>query len=156
MVKTAQDQQGTDRFRVARIDVVAAILGRDELQWVDVTKITPAAIANVEGAARFGGFAALPGRDRKYGIRNEIGPDTVNPINFELGGRPGPQTISVLQGLTAKLAEGGELNSVLRRLRLTSERTLIRAEADALNATSANEEQAAGEPERGDECDGGW
>ena len=47
------------------------------------------------------------------GSRNEIGPDTVEPISFELGGRPGPQTTRVLRGLTTKLAEarGGRLNA---------------------------------------------
>ena len=37
----------------------------------------------------------------------------VKAISFELGGKPGPQTDSVLQGLTTKLAEarGGEFNA---------------------------------------------
>ena len=78
--------------------------------------------------------------------KNEISPGTVKPISIELGGRPGTQTISVLQSLTTKLAEarGGELNAgtALRTKRLVVERTLIRAEADALNATNAHEEQA--------------
>ena len=79
--------------------------------------------------------------------RSEIGPDTVKPINNELGGRPGPQTLNTLQGLTTKLAEarGGELNAAtaLRKLRLKLVRTLIRAEADALDATNANAEQVS-------------
>ena len=71
----------------------------------------------------------------------------------------------MLQGLTTKLAEarGGESNAAtaLQKLRLTLECTLVRAEADALNASSANKEQAVlrktfRETERGDECDGGW
>ena len=57
----------------------------------------------------------------------------------------GLQTVSVLQNLTTKLAEarGGELNAAtaLRKMKLVVERTLIRAEADALNATAAHEEQ---------------
>ena len=69
---------------MARIDVVATVLGRDELQWLDVTMRLP--------------------------------------------------------GLTTKLAEarGGEPNAApaLRKMRLVLERTLIRAEADALNATT--------------------
>ena len=48
------------------------------------------------------------------------------------------------QGLTTKLAEarGGELHAAtaLRNMRLTLERTLMVSEADALNATTANEE----------------
>ena len=79
-------------------------------------------------------------KKKKHENRNEICPDTVKPISFELGGR------RVLQGLTKKLAEarGGELNAVtaLRRLRLVLERTVVRAKADALNATTADEEQA--------------
>ena len=74
-----------------------------------------------------------------------IGPDTVKPISIELGGRIGPQTVSVLQNLTTKLVEarGGELNAAtaLRKMKLVVERTLIRAEADAPNATAAHEEQ---------------
>ena len=37
--------------------------------------------------------------------RNEIAPVTVKPVSYELGARPRPQTMSVLQGLTTKLAE---------------------------------------------------
>ena len=43
---------------MARIDVVATVPGVDELQWLDMTIRRPTAVANVEGAARFGGFAA--------------------------------------------------------------------------------------------------
>ena len=92
--------------------------------------------------------AALPpARDRKknrehFLNRNDIGPDAVK---VRVEGRPGAQTASVLQGLTTKLAEarGGELNAAtaLRKLSLVLERTLVRAEADAANATAANEEQ---------------
>ena len=71
-----------------------------------------------------------------------MGSDTVKPIHIELGGRPGPQTVSVLQGFTTKLAEarGGQIHAAtaLRNLRLVLERTVRRAEADALNATIAN------------------
>ena len=51
--------------------------------------------------------------NEKYGNKNEVGPDTVKPISIELGGRPGTQTISVLQSMTTKLAEArsGELNA---------------------------------------------
>ena len=82
-----KDEHGVDKIRVARIDVVATTLGRDELQWLDVPIRTPTAVANLEGAARFVGFPAI------------------KPISFELGGRPRPQTVSVLQRLTTKLAE---------------------------------------------------
>ena len=54
----------------------------------------------------------------------------------------GPKTIRVFQNLTTKLAEarGGELNvaTALRKMKLVVERTLVRAEADALNATTAH------------------
>ena len=71
----------------------------------------------------------------------------------------------MLQELTTNLADAcvGELNAAkaLGKLRLTLERTLISAEADALNATSANEEQTVlrrtlRETEREGECDGAW
>ena len=57
----------------------------------------------------------------------------------------GPQTVNVLQNLTMKLAEarGEELNAAtaLRKMKPLVGRTLIRAEADAINATAAHEEQ---------------
>ena len=71
----------------------------------------------------------------------------------------------MLQELTTNLADAcvGELNGAkaLGKLRLTLERTLISAEADALNVTSANEEQTVlrrtlRETEREGEFDGGW
>ena len=74
--KRYQDKYGTDKIRVAGCHVVDTVRGRDELQWLDVTIRRPAAVANVEGAARFGGFAAIQGekeKTRKYGNRNEIG-----------------------------------------------------------------------------------
>ena len=119
---------------------------RDELRWLDVPIRRPTAVANVEGAARFGGFATQGEKTRENrGTETKIGPETVKPISFELGGRPGAQTINVLPGLTAKLAvaRGGELHAAkaLRTLRLILERTLIRSVADALNATTACEEQ---------------
>ena len=75
---------------------------RDELQWLDIIR-RPTAAANVEGVATSGGFSALLGekeKTTKHGNIDEIGPNTVKPISFELGGRPGPQTMIVLQGLT--------------------------------------------------------
>ena len=54
----------------------------------------------------------------------------------------GIQTIGILQGMTTKLAEarGGELNAAtaLRKMKLAIERTLLRSEADAINAANAN------------------
>ena len=145
--KQCQDKDGNDKYRVARADVVVTIPESDELQWLDVTSRSPTAAANAEGGARNGGFAALQGereRTTKYGNRNEVGPDTVKPISLELGGRAGTQTTAVLQAMTRKLAEanGEELTvaTVLWRLRLILERTLNRAEADALSAASAYEE----------------
>ena len=105
------------------------IPGRDELQWLDIIR-RPTAAANVEGVATFGGFSSLLGekeKTTKYGNRDEIDLETVKPISFELGGRPGPQTMTVLQGLTTqKPVVERELNSAtaLRKLTLTSERTL--------------------------------
>ena len=90
--KKYQDKDGNDKYRVARIDVVATIPGSDELQWLDVTTRRPTAAANVEGGAKNGGFAALQGekeQTRKYGNRNEESPDTVKPVRFDLGARNG-------------------------------------------------------------------
>ena len=58
------------------------------------------ALTNMEGSARTGGHAATQGereKTKKCGNKNEVGPGTVKPISIELGGRPGPKTISVLQ-----------------------------------------------------------
>ena len=63
MVKTKKDKNDTAKRRVARIDVVATVLGRDEL--LDVTMRRPTAVANVEGAARLGGFAATQRQKEK-------------------------------------------------------------------------------------------
>ena len=138
-----------EKIRLVRIDVVATTPDSNELQWLDVTSRRPSALTNMEWIGKNGRTLQHKGereKTKKYGNRIEVGPDTVNPISLELGGRLGPQTVSVLQSVTAKLAEarGGELNAAaaLRKLRLVIERTLIRAEADALNATTAHEEQA--------------
>ena len=147
--KRYRDKNGAEKIIVARIDVVATIPGSNELQRLDVTIRRPTALTNMEGSARLGGHPATQGRREKtkrtYGNKNEIGLDTVKPISIELGGRMGPKTNSVLQNLTTKLAEarGGELNAATapRKMKLVVERTLIRAEADALNATTAHEEQ---------------
>ena len=70
----------------------------------------------------------------------------------------GVQTNAILQGMTTKLAEarGGELNAptALRKLKLAIERTLLRAEADAINATNAQANDVATRAR----CDGegGW
>ena len=73
----------------------------------------------------------------------EVGPDTVKPISIELGGRMATQTIAILQSMISKLAEasGGEIcaASALRKTKLLMERTLLRAEADAINAANVNE-----------------
>ena len=154
--KRYRDQNGMETIRVARIDVVATIPGSNELQWLDVTIRRPTALTNMEGSARMGGHAATQAereKTKKYGNSNEVGPDSVKPISIELGGRPGTQAISVSQSLTTKLAEalGGELNAAtaLRKMRLVVERTLIRAEADALNAANAHEKGARRERPRG-------
>ena len=156
-----------EKIRVARIDAVATIPGSNELQWQDVTIRRPTALTNMEGSARMGGHAATQGereKTKKYGNKHEVGPYTVKPISIELDGRMGPQTVNVLQNLTTKLAEarGGELNAAtaLRKLKLVVERTLIRAEADAINATAAHEEQTNRRVLRGTEQEGdgegGW
>ena len=54
-----------DEIRVARIDVVATILGRDEQQWLEVTTLRPTFVAHVEGAARFGGCSAIQGEKKE-------------------------------------------------------------------------------------------
>ena len=108
--KRYRDASGTEKITVARIDLVATIPGSNELQWLDVTIRRPTALTNMEGAARMGGHAATQGekeKTKKYGNRDEIGPDTVRPISLELGGRLGPQTTTVLRGLTTKLAATG-------------------------------------------------
>ena len=95
-----------EKIRVARIDVVATIPGSNDLQWLHVIIRRPTALTNMEGSARLGGHAATQGereKTKKHGNKNEVGPDTVKPISIELGGRMGPQTISVLQNLTTKL-----------------------------------------------------
>ena len=105
--KQYEDKRGTDKMRVARIDVVAPVPDRDGLQWLDVTVRRPKVVANDEGG-KLRRLRRHPGRERKkrtYGNRNEIGPDTVKPISFEFGGKPGPPTVNALQGLTTKPAE---------------------------------------------------
>ena len=70
----------------------------------------------------------------------------------------GIQTIGILQSMTTKLAEarGGELNAAtaLRKMKLAIERTLLRSEADAINATNAYVNDEATRARRDDE--GGW
>ena len=63
--KRYKDKHGTDQIRVAKIDVVAPVAGRDKLQWPDVTIRRPMAVANVEGAARSGGTPPPRERDGK-------------------------------------------------------------------------------------------
>ena len=95
-------------------------------------------------------------KTKTYGNRAEVGPDTAKPISIELGGRLGVQTIAILQGMTSKLAEasGGEINaaSALRKMKLIMERTLIRSEADAINAANASEDARRTRPDE----DEGW
>ena len=148
--KKYKDSNGADKIRTARIDVVATIPGSNELQWLDITIRRPTAQTNVEEAAMKGGHAAWLGekeKTKKYGNKNEVGPDTEKPRSIEQGGRMGVQTNGILQGITTKLAEarGGELNAAaaLRKLKLAIERTLLRAEADAINATNALANDAA-------------
>ena len=68
----------------------------------------------------------------------------------------GIQIIGILQGLTTKLAETrvGELNAAtaLRKMKLAIERTLLRSEADAINATNVNEEVTSARRDG----EGGW
>ena len=69
-----KDKHGTDKTRVPRIDVVVTVPGKDGLQWLDVTKRRPTAVANVEGAARLGGFAAP--REREKTKKKNMGKET--------------------------------------------------------------------------------
>ena len=106
--KKYNGQDGVERIRTARIDVVATIPGSNELQWLDITIRRPTAQTNVTESARTAGHAATLGekeKTKKYGNRMEVGPDTVKPISIELGGRMGTQTIVTLQSITSKLAD---------------------------------------------------
>ena len=145
-----KDRNGTDKIKTARLDVVATIPGSNELQWLDITISRPTAQTNVEEAATSGGHAAWLGekeKTKKYGNKSEVGPDTAKPISIELGGRLGIQTNGILQGITTKLAKarGGELNAAtaFRKMKLAIERTLMRSEADAINATNAHANEEA-------------
>ena len=83
-----------EKIRVARIDTVPTIPGSNELPWLDVTIRRPTALTNMKGSARTGGHAAAQGereKTKKYGNKHEVGPDMVNPISIELGGRMGSQ-----------------------------------------------------------------
>ena len=139
--------------------MVATIPSSNEPQWLDITIRRPTAQTNVAGAATTAGHAAMMGekeKTKKYGNRAEVGPDIVKPISIELGARMGTQTIAILQGMTSKLAEasGGEINaaSALRKMKLMLERTLIRSEADVINASNASEEARRTRPDE----DEGW
>ena len=99
MVKAVQRR--TSKRQVQSGDVVATFPGRDEeLQGLGQHHQEPTATTNVEGAAKHGEKE----KTKRYGNRNEIGPDAVKPISFELG-RPGPQTTTALQGLTTNERE---------------------------------------------------
>ena len=77
-----------EKIRVARIDAVATMPGSNELQWLDVTTRRPTALTNMEGSARTGGHAATQGereKTKKYGNKNEVGPDMVKPIRHRTG-----------------------------------------------------------------------
>ena len=157
--KKYKGNDGSERIKTARIDLVVTVPGLNELQWLDITIRRPTAQTNVVGAAERAGHAASMGeieKTKKYGNRSEVGPDTVKPISIELGGRMGTQTNGILQSLTSKLAEasGGEINaaSALRKLKLLLERTLLRSEADAINATNVADEARRSRPED----DKGW
>ena len=63
--KKYRDNNGTDKIKTARIDVVATIPGSNELQWLDVTIRRPTAQTNVEEAAMTGGHAAWLGEKEK-------------------------------------------------------------------------------------------
>ena len=52
--KRYRDQNGMEKNRVARIDVVATIPGSNELKYLDVTIRRPTALTNMEGSARMG------------------------------------------------------------------------------------------------------
>ena len=43
VIAEKSEKKGTDKYRVGRIDVVATILGKDELQWLDITIKRPTA-----------------------------------------------------------------------------------------------------------------
>ena len=122
--------------------------GSNELQWLVVTVRRPTALTNMEGSARMGGHAATQGeheKKKKYGNRNQVGPDTVKPISIELGGR---QTINALQSLTTKLAEarGEELNAAtaLRKMRLVVEREQAHVRKSSVGTSTGEHVKEAG------------
>ena len=63
--KRHRDQNGIEKDRVARVDVVATIPGSNELPWLDVTIRSLTDLTNMEGAARTGGHAATQGEREK-------------------------------------------------------------------------------------------
>ena len=75
----------------------------------------------------------------------EIGPDTAKLTSYELGGRPEAQTVAVLRNLVTNLAEArsGDMVAAVacKRQRAAIDRTVARAEADALVSSSVHEEQ---------------
>ena len=97
--KKYKDNEGNDEYRFARIDVVATILGlmscsgstsqsggqRQQRMLREAQK--------TEDSQRFQGEEE---KTRKYGNRDEVGPNTAKPVSFELGGRMGTQTIALL------------------------------------------------------------
>ena len=68
---------GCERIRTARIDLVATIPGLNELQWLDITIRRPTAQTNVAGAAVRAGTRSFDGRDRKN-----------KKVWKQIGGRP--------------------------------------------------------------------
>ena len=62
--KQFTDKHVTDKIRVARIDVVATVLGRDELEWLDMAIRRPTAVPNAL-RERQDSAASSPPRERK-------------------------------------------------------------------------------------------
>ena len=87
-----QDENCHSRFELTQIDIVVTIIGRDELERLDVAMSRSTSYKLLHATASTAGCAADTGvrfNTVKHGNKMEIGPDTVKPVSHELGGRQG-------------------------------------------------------------------
>ena len=68
--KRYRDQNGMEKTRVTRIDVVATVPGSNELRWLDVTIRRPTALTNVEGRQEWEDMLPHKGNVRKRKVRH--------------------------------------------------------------------------------------
>ena len=106
-----------------------------------------------------GGHAAWIGEKettKKYGNNSEVGPDTAKPISIELGRENGNPDDRHPTGHDdkARRSEGrrAQRGDGSQKMKLAIERTLLRSEADAINATNVYEEVARARRDG----EGGW